>query len=247
MARILPESSAKKNWCVIVSGCEVQVLIDNIFFQVAGVRFRAFSENTLQRLQNNHRLITVRALKWREALHAWNHGTMTALGSRQPVGGRRGDSYVPYAIHSGQTVDDIKALFRHAEVRHPSKNYRFFKTVTYVLQDADTLIAVGGTIYPQMHHDISEITAKARTNRFGALGLSVFYCDGYISLPHVDDDAGLIDVASDAGDTDACDNDDLGGLYPCAQLEKRNCGPDDYNFALLKYGIAIRTEENCVW
>jgi len=47
-------------------------------------------------------------------MHDWAYGTMTATGSRQASGGALGDTYGPYACHTGNTPDDIKALFRHA-------------------------------------------------------------------------------------------------------------------------------------
>lgn len=80
------------------------------------MRFQAFSDATLERLLYNHRLVRVQTLRRRAALDAWSYGSMTATGTRQPAGGRRADAYVPYAIHTGQTVEGIRALFRHAEV-----------------------------------------------------------------------------------------------------------------------------------
>jgi hypothetical protein len=72
---------------------------------------------TLEQLLSNHRRVTVRGVRRRDDIEKWNHGSMTATGARQPKGGTKGDGYGPYACHSGNTLDDIRALFRHAVVK----------------------------------------------------------------------------------------------------------------------------------
>lgn len=85
-------------------------------FQVGGVRYQAFSEDTLGLMIENHRRVTVRGVRRREAMEAWAYGSMTGGGARQPSGGLKGDVYGPYARHHGETPEDIRALFRHAAV-----------------------------------------------------------------------------------------------------------------------------------
>lgn len=84
--------------------------------QVGGVRYNAFDEATLKYLIANHRSVEVRGVRRRAILQQWNYGSMTGSGHRQPPGGLKGDGYAPYVAHMGNTVEDIRALFRHAAV-----------------------------------------------------------------------------------------------------------------------------------
>ncbi|KAJ7431307.1 hypothetical protein B0H11DRAFT_2131475 [Mycena galericulata] len=180
---------------------------------VGGVRFNALSPETLKIMQDNHRLVRIRAIRRRADMQAWAYGSMTATGSRMPMGGLKGDGYAPYACHSGDTVDDIKALFRHAV-------------------DTDILVTAAKSIYPKIEHDLLELTEDSELNRFGRFGSVAYYCTNFISCVHSDKDIVKEDHPT---------------LHPCIQLSKKNCGPDDYNFAMVRWGIAIRTEENTVW
>ncbi|KAJ7723851.1 hypothetical protein DFH07DRAFT_783457 [Mycena maculata] len=94
---------------------------------VGGVSFEVFSKKTLAQLIDNHRRIKVRAIRRREAMQEWAYGKMTGTGPRMPRGGRQGDGYGLYACHKGDTLDDIRALFRHAVVS--------FKQVFFVSAD----------------------------------------------------------------------------------------------------------------
>lgn len=209
--------------------------------KVGGVQFEAFSRRTLGKLIDNHRRVKVRAIRRREAMEAWAYGTITGGGSRQPTGGRQGDGYGPYACHRGDTPDDIKALFRHAvvcsEASLPSCSVLLTQT-----QDTDILVEAGTSIYKDMQSQISWTTAEASVNRFGRYGLSTFYCHNYISPVHTDSDIGKQDLLSGCSLANA-----LGGLYPCMQLTKTNCGPQDYNFAYVRWGMVIQTQPNTVW
>lgn len=93
----------------------LQCMLTFLFSQAGGVRFRAFSDKIFNILLNNHRLVQVRGIRRRDALSRWsNIGSMTSYGSRQPVGGIKGDIYGPYACHKGDTPDDLRAVMRHA-------------------------------------------------------------------------------------------------------------------------------------
>ncbi|KAJ7495883.1 hypothetical protein B0H11DRAFT_2226884 [Mycena galericulata] len=162
---------------------------DGLEEMVGGVRFKAFSKKILAQLVVNHRRVAVQAIRRREAMEAWAYGTMTAGGSRQPMGGRRGDGYGPYSCHRGDTPDDIKALFRHAV-------------------DNDILVEAGSTIYPPMKTELASTSES---------------------------DVGAADLKEGRAR-----NSYEGGLYPCAQLEKTNCGPHDYNFAYVRWGLVKR-------
>ncbi|KAJ7431287.1 hypothetical protein B0H11DRAFT_2210433 [Mycena galericulata] len=146
-------------------------------------------------------------------MQAWAYGSMTPQGNRMPMGGIKGDGYGLYACHSGDSVDDIKALFRHAV-------------------DSDILATVAKTIHPQIESDLLEVTEGSELNRFGRFGATAYYCTNFISCVHSDKD-----VIKEGRPT----------LHPCIQLWKEKCGPNDYNFGMVRWGIVIRTEENTVW
>ncbi|KAK7015055.1 hypothetical protein R3P38DRAFT_3572443 [Favolaschia claudopus] len=79
--------------------------------EVGGFRYKAFSEPTLKLLEYNSLLIETRAMRRRPAMQRWDYGLMSGAGTRMPTGGRKGDGYIPYSVHRGDTVDDIKAFF----------------------------------------------------------------------------------------------------------------------------------------
>ncbi|KAJ7170372.1 hypothetical protein C8R43DRAFT_1120802 [Mycena crocata] len=135
--------------------------------KVGGVRFKAFSKNTLARLAENHRRVKVRAMRRRKEMQEWAHGTMTGTGSHQASGGYDGDIYGAFDCHSGITPEDIKAVIRHGV-------------------DADVLVEAANTIYPQMKTEMSSLTYAAALNYLGRYGVSSFYCTNYISCMHND-------------------------------------------------------------
>jgi hypothetical protein len=109
-------------------------------------------------------------------------------------------------------------------------------------QDVDVLIETGNTICPGLKQEIAELTNTSELNRLGRTGLANFTCTNYISCVHPDADIGLADLLAGRGKTDS-----LGSLFPCAQLSKTGCGPDDYNFAYVRFGVVVRTMTNTVW
>ncbi|KAJ7287726.1 hypothetical protein C8J57DRAFT_1284697 [Mycena rebaudengoi] len=192
---------------------------------VGGVRFMAFKPETLARLHQNHRQVLINGVNRRESMRAWavEGSSMTGRGSRQPSGGIQGDGYGPYANETAETIEGIKALGRGAS-------------------DTDALATVGATIYPGMRKELRDLTQQAELNRFGQSGLSTFYCTNYISPIHNDHDMGSDDVKEGRSKANS-----TGGYYPCAQLIKSNCADDEFNFAMLRWGIIIRTMTNSVW
>ncbi|KAJ7660582.1 hypothetical protein B0H17DRAFT_1185326 [Mycena rosella] len=141
---------------------------------VAGVRFKALSPTMLKIMQENHRQVRIRTIRRRADMQAWAYGSMTATGSRMPMGGKKGDGYAPYACHSGDSVDDIKALFRHAV-------------------DTDILVTAAKSIYLGIEADLSELTEESELNRFGRFGAVGFYCTNFISPIHTDKDTVKVD------------------------------------------------------
>ncbi|KAK6971899.1 hypothetical protein R3P38DRAFT_3336500 [Favolaschia claudopus] len=190
---------------------------------VGGVRFKPFSEETLEQLLYNHSLVITRAIRRRAIMQIWAYGTMTAAGSRQPVGGAKGDTYGPYASHRGDTEDDAIALFREGA-------------------DADILIEVGDTIVPGLRAELTRLTKMTNVNYLGSTGVCSFTCTNYISCIHPDSDISFDDKLHGRKKKDG-----LGGLTPCVQLEKTGCGPHDYNFGYVRWGVVVRTMTNTVW
>ncbi|KAK6977077.1 hypothetical protein R3P38DRAFT_3411806 [Favolaschia claudopus] len=183
----------------------VWIHADRTWEYVGGVRFKPFSEETL------------------EQLLIWAYGTMTAAGSRQPVGGAKGDTYGPYASHRGDTEDDAIALFREGA-------------------DADILIEVGDTIVPGLQAELTRLTKMTNVNYLGSTGVCNFTCTNYISCIHPDSDISLDDKLHGRKKKDG-----LGGLTPCVQLEKTGCGPHDYDFGLRALGRRSENhDEYCV-
>jgi hypothetical protein len=77
-----------------------------------------------------------------------------------------------------------------------------------------------------------DVTEEAELDRLGKYGSTGYYCTNYVSCVHRDRDM----LKSGR----RC-------LHPCTQLVKENCGPNDFNFAMVRWNIAIRTQENTVW
>ncbi|KAF7315105.1 hypothetical protein MIND_00024800 [Mycena indigotica] len=63
----------------------------------------------------------------------------------------------------------------------------------------------------------------------GKYGLTGYHCSNFVSCIHRDDDI------------------EGGCLHPCFQLSKENCGPQDFNFAYVEWGVAIETTANALW
>ncbi|KAJ7640132.1 hypothetical protein B0H17DRAFT_1216743 [Mycena rosella] len=152
---------------------------DDALEWVGGVRYNAMRRKILEYMIDNHRRVRVRSVPSSGGYAGLAYGSMTAAGSRQPLGGRHGDIYGPYARHRGDTPDDIKALFRHAV-------------------DADILVEIGATIVPTLRSDINEISKTSEAHRLGRYGITSFYCSNYISAVHPDFDFGRQDIKRDS-------------------------------------------------
>jgi hypothetical protein len=57
------------------------LLFPTMTLQVGDVRFKAFSDKTLEHLIHNHRLVKVRAIRRHSIMQQWAYGSMTATGS----------------------------------------------------------------------------------------------------------------------------------------------------------------------
>ncbi|KAJ7340735.1 hypothetical protein DFH08DRAFT_1012875 [Mycena albidolilacea] len=92
------------------------------------------------------------------------------------------------------------------------------KNATQTPSTADTLIEAGNTIYPGLKNRIDTLTEKS------------------------DKDMGLDDVLEKRSINKA-----HGDLFPCVQLEKLNCGPNNFNFGYVQWGVVVRTMANTKW
>ena len=57
-----------------------------------------------------------KAVRRGSTIEVFGYGSMHGFGSRQPQGGREGDTYTEYPELSATTVDDIKDIFCYAYV-----------------------------------------------------------------------------------------------------------------------------------
>ncbi|KAJ7681162.1 hypothetical protein B0H17DRAFT_1205978 [Mycena rosella] len=178
---------------------------------VAGVRFKALSPTTLKIMQENHQQVRIRTIRRRADMQAWAYGNMTATGSRMPMGGKKGDGYAPYACHSGDSVDDVKALFRHAV-------------------DTDILVTAAKSIYLGIEADLSELTEESELNRFGRFGAVGFYCTNFITPIHTDKDIVKVDQPTLHPciqlSKENCGPDDYNFAMPC-QWQQQQLGAQD--------------------
>ncbi|KAK7026534.1 hypothetical protein R3P38DRAFT_3191637 [Favolaschia claudopus] len=139
----------------------------NKLYLVGGFRYKAFSEPTLKLLEYNSLLIETRAMRRRAAMQRWDYGLMSGAGTRMPTGGRKGDGYILYSVHRGDTIDDIKAFFRSA-------------------LDSDILIIAAKSIYQGIEFDFKTLTNDSGLQRLGKYGLTSYYCVNYIAPIHRD-------------------------------------------------------------
>lgn len=65
---------------------------------------------------NQAKLKSLMKLSRGRVFQNWSYGEMRVVGSRQPVGGRAGDGYGPYAGTIVQSVKDIETLFSYVSV-----------------------------------------------------------------------------------------------------------------------------------
>ncbi|KAJ7707385.1 hypothetical protein B0H17DRAFT_1125201 [Mycena rosella] len=139
---------------------------------LGGVRYNMMQPKLLECLIDNHQRVKLRGVHRREAMQAWStYGSMTAAGTCQVQGGAKGDVYGPYACHSGDTADDIKALFCHAT-------------------DTNVMVKIGSTIVSGLRSDMIAVTNAAEVSCLGRHRLTNYYCSSYISTVHRDFNVG---------------------------------------------------------
>jgi len=83
------------------------------------VQFRppACSNKTWGEMRQHHdQASKSKAVRRGSTIEAFGYGDMIGIGSRQPQGGRAGDTYTEYPELSASTVEQIKTFFGYAYV-----------------------------------------------------------------------------------------------------------------------------------
>jgi len=83
------------------------------------VQFKApgCNNKTLGEMRNNlQKASKSKAIRRGTTIEAFGYGDMYAAGSRQPQGGRAGDTYTVYPHLRANTVQNIRTLFCYAYV-----------------------------------------------------------------------------------------------------------------------------------
>ncbi|KAJ7705049.1 hypothetical protein B0H17DRAFT_1126651 [Mycena rosella] len=177
---------------------------------LGGVQYNAMEPKLLEHLIDNHRRVKVHAR------------------TCQAQGGAKGDVYGPYACHTRDTADDIKALFHHAT-------------------DADVMVEIRSTIVSGLHSDMIAVTNAAEVGHLGRHGLTNYYCSNYISAVHRDFDVGKHNLKQK--EKGKKKQEDVSGCHPCVQLEQTGTNKilHEWDFAMVRWGIVIETHSNTVW
>ncbi|KAJ6630455.1 hypothetical protein B0H10DRAFT_1984618 [Mycena sp. CBHHK59/15] len=135
--------------------------------QVGAIRFKAADKKTLQQLiAQNAAVVRDTDLNRSTAQQKWSHGNMTPIGSRSPIGGKRGDTYRPYDRVSVNNREDIKQLFEHAKA-------------------ADTIASLIAPLDPDA---AAAMWADYGTDALGGTSANLYSCCDYMSCCHRDVD-----------------------------------------------------------
>ncbi|KAJ8487331.1 hypothetical protein ONZ45_g14386 [Pleurotus djamor] len=154
-------------------GTDVYLLVHKKVFLVGMVKFNAFDQETLDDMLD-HQLHSEKIpnLTRAKTFESFAYGSMKAMGSRQPQGGRAGDGYQPYAAMSANTKEDIQRLFQHARV-------------------GDVMWATAQKLYPPVTSRIGLDTIQAGVNSMGTVGGNLYICKNFMSPIHFDEDIGI--------------------------------------------------------
>jgi hypothetical protein len=189
--------------------------------------------------RQHHRMISHRTkginVKRGKLFQPWALGRMIPIGSRQPQGGRPGDTYTTYAHMATDSEEDLDMMFGHAVVGDTDLGDRLL--FTPMVQDADGLNEIiNGAVSGYRDARIKQ-SIEAELNLLGSTGANLYYCDNYLAPQHNDHDAAhwsaccqlWKDMKAEVGD----------GRVPIPK--------DEFNFAFTQWGVYIETEEKCVW
>lgn len=149
---------------------------------------------------------------------------MFATGSRVPVGGRKADTYAPYAGMTAETVQGVQKLFAAAKVSHVVSIERL-KLCLKPLQSALALREVARSVHPELAGELAQLSKAC--DRLGITGSNVYDCDGYMAPMHKDLDMGR------------------GLSYQLLLRVPREHA--QFGFAVPQYGYYIVTRTNMAW
>ncbi|KZP27502.1 hypothetical protein FIBSPDRAFT_886400 [Athelia psychrophila] len=126
-----------------------------------------------ERFRINHARMSRFKGLWRNPdFQAYAPGKMVALGSRQPSGGRKGDTYTEYPEISATTMQDIDALFSYAH-------------------NAETLDSLLLGFAPVERREFREMSAKSGGNTLGTTIANLYVCNDYAAPQHYNEDEEL--------------------------------------------------------
>jgi hypothetical protein len=94
-------------------------LLTSFSLQVGGVQFRppGCNNKTYGMMRRHHEQASKsKAMQRGSTLEAFGYGKMFSIGSRQPQGGAKADTYREYPELRAETIEDIKILFYYAYV-----------------------------------------------------------------------------------------------------------------------------------
>lgn len=66
--------------------------------------------------QHHDKACMSKAVRRGSTIESFGYGDMFGVGSRQPQGGRKGDTYTEYPELKANTVEDIRTVFGYAYV-----------------------------------------------------------------------------------------------------------------------------------
>jgi hypothetical protein len=91
----------------------------NFIFQVGGAQFKppGCNNRTHGHMRDHHDLACKsKAVRRGSTIEAFGYDDMYSCGSRQPQGGRKGDTYTEYPHLRADSIQNIRRLFHYAHV-----------------------------------------------------------------------------------------------------------------------------------
>lgn len=151
-------------------------------------------------------------------------GKMIPRGSRQAMGGKKGDTLAPFDKMYDPS-DELAAIAHIFGYGFVSCNIHFLSRVAQTFQDNITLVETIRRWYPTGIREMEDISTQSELYTLGNLGTTLFYCSAFMAPQHTDYDS---------------------TLSLTVQL-KKVAGDDEFNFAYTQWGVYLRTQDNTAW
>jgi len=116
---ILIDQATGKEVILILSCFSYYSYMLNFIFQAGGVQFKppGCNNRTHGRMRDHHDLACKsKAVRRGSTVEAFGYGDMYPYGSRQPQGGRAGDTYTEYPHLHADSIQNIRRFFHYAHV-----------------------------------------------------------------------------------------------------------------------------------